>query len=74
MRYFRIAPLELPPEDPGMVLSLREKASSEMCPHEGRGRADRASPSLCLALQSHQRHATERVFDSLETREVRALR
>jgi hypothetical protein len=43
--------------------TLREKDTFEMRPHEQQRRADRASPSLCLALQSILRHARGRVSE-----------
>jgi hypothetical protein len=43
--------------------TLREKGSFETCPQEEWRHADRASPSSCLALQSHQRHVAGRVSD-----------
>jgi hypothetical protein len=43
--------------------ALREKASSETHPHEGRRHVNHTSPSLHLVLQSRQRRAAGRVSD-----------
>jgi hypothetical protein len=53
----------IPTDVTPMQHALREKHTVETCPHEEQRHVDRMSPSSCLALQSHPRHALRRVTD-----------